>query len=289
MDLNTLVIFEKIAKTGGFSAAASELRISKASASQKIKQLEEDLGVRLFERSTRRVRLTHDGRLFEQNLAPLLENLREIQASARGAVSEPKGRIRMSSPFDVGLYLIRHVIPSFRTLYPEIQIEMDYSQRFVDFGSEDFDLAIRATRRRLADSDLIATPLSTTTLRLYRSRSFKNASIKAPKDLAGEHLLTLHGAVNSIRCKKNTCKLQPRSPLTVSDMLAVKEAVLSGLGIGLLPDFLVQEEFNLGLLEHVLPDWEGDQIQFYAIYPSRIFSPKRIKLFIDYLKDGFML
>jgi len=289
MDLNNFLVFDRVQRHQSFTLAAEELALSKGSISQKIKILEQTLDVRLFERSTRKVRLTFEGQLLAKQLGPILDNFRDISNQVRTTSALAKGRIKVSCPFDVGLHLIRHVIPDFHSAYPGVHVSFDFSQRLVDFNSEDFDLAIRAYQKKPKDSDLISVPLAKTTLRIYAAHASPESKFTRLSQLSPARVLTLHGDSHIVKNKNKSSILKPHAPMTLPDMLAVKQATLSEFGAGLLPDFLVEEECRIGILRHICRGWCGDTISFCATYPSRLFLPKRTRIFIDYLKGHFTL
>src|SRR5690606_13062426 len=152
MDINSLLIFQKVAKLGSFTAAAHQLGAPKSFVSQRVAKLEDDLGLRLLQRTTRRLNLTEEGMRILEMAADVSEHVAEIKAYADSSLQKPLGLLRVSAPHDFGIYVIREILPHFFEVYPEVQIEMDLTNRFVDLVEEGFDMALRASGTGMRDS-----------------------------------------------------------------------------------------------------------------------------------------
>ncbi|MFK7822660.1 MAG: LysR family transcriptional regulator [Oligoflexales bacterium] len=186
-----MIIIEKINKLGTFSAAAKALKMPKSNLSLKVKQLEGDLGQPLFSRSTRQVVITEFGRMILGEANQILEVKSRIETLAEEAIREPSGAMRITASYDVGLYLLRSIIPRFSEQYKKIQVEIDLSNARVDLLTEGYDLAIRASSARLADSSAIAIRLRSNSFRLYTHKESSFAKINSFAELDRVPLLSI--------------------------------------------------------------------------------------------------
>jgi DNA-binding transcriptional LysR family regulator len=287
MDLNSLIIFDKVSELESFTAAAKALRMPKSNVSLKIHQLEEDLGLRLFERSTRKVRITDYGQKIRVLTQTLIEGVKEISSLAEDAVADPKGIVRVSAPYDIGYFLLREVIPKFLSTHAHVSIELDLSNRYVDLIHEGFDLAIRASGRALEDSSLVATKLTSTRFGLYAAAKSKESRIKTVAQLAGVAFITYGGNKVALSNGRQQVEFKATQRIKVHDMLSVKNAVFGHLGLGFLPVILCAKECEEGSLVHVLPEWYGGESSFHAVYPTKRLLPLKTRVFLEFLQTGF--
>ena len=264
--------------------------MAKSNISLKINRLENDLGIRLFERTTRQIKLTQMGQSLTSLVDQILECEREINNLAEDKVTQPEGLIRISVPTDIGHYLTRYALPDFFQKNPLIKVDLDITNRFVDLVSEGFDLAIRAGG--LGDSSLISVKLCDTDLKLYASRGFikKNQAPKTVAQLDGHNVIAFpSNRKNQLTISKDgvPSKIKTSGNLGVNDMGAVKQAVLADYGIGILPQIICRDEVNKGEFVEIMENWVARQVQLQLIYPSRRLLPKRTKVFIAYLRQFF--
>lgn len=292
MDLNSLLIFGKVAELGSFTAAAEKLGAPKSFVSQRVAKLEDDLGLRLLQRTTRRINLTEEGQRILKMVGEVSEHVEEIRAFADRSAEKPHGLLRISAPHDLGIYVIRELLADFCKLYPEIEIEMDLTNRFVDLVEEGFDLALRASGAALRDSSLVATKLVHTALRFYCRFDYRNGRFpKTVEDLTDHDVVSFRRpnrrrkSVLDLVNGTKLMKIEVKGPLRTSDMLGCKHAVLAGLGIGLLPEFLVAPEVATGEMVSVLPDWGASPATLYAVHPSRRHVSAKARCFVQFLQD----
>ncbi len=287
MDLNSLIIFDKVAELSSFTAAAKALKIPKSNVSLKISQLEESLGLRLFERSTRKVRLTEHGEKIKSLTPSLLDSVHAIRAAAEDVHEEPRGKVRISAPYDLGALLVTHVVTPCLQRYPEVSIELDLSNRYVDLIHEGFDLAIRASMRALQDSTLVAVKLSVSRLRFFARPGTALAKIRRLEDLPPEQLITFGGTLARVQRGQEQVALKSHARLKVFDMLTAKQAVLAGIGVGFLPEFVCLKECQDGDLINILPEWSSEEGGFHAVYPTRRMLPPKTRVLIEVLREAF--
>jgi len=278
-------IFVRAAATGSLSAAGRELGLSAAVISRRLSKLEERLGVRLLQRTTRQVTLTEAGRAFYDQIVSALTLIEEAESTASGRASRTMGVLRVSAPT---AFSRLHLAPRLRPLLeenPGLTLSLELSDDYVDLIASGVDVAVRVMvpesssliARRLAPNRrlLCATPE-------YLERHGVPASIA---DLQHHRLLA---ASNQIRWRlqgpEGEVRLRPASVIETNSSEVVRELVVAGLGIGLRSTWDVSEELRDGRLKQVLPQYQGlSDVGIYAVYASRRFVPLKIRTFVDYL------
>lgn len=285
-----LTAFVRTADLGSFVAAGRVLGISPSAVGKAVTRLEQDLGVRLFQRSTRSIRLTEEGRAFHERCRRILDDLDDAEATLAGTMQAPRGRLRLSTPI-VSYHLLLPVLPEFARRYPDIELDLDFNDRIVDLIDEGVDVAIRSGD--LPDSRLRARTLRPFQMLLCAAPDYlaRHGVPKTPRQL-DEHCSIRFRYPNSgklqpwpLTLPEGEPDLRPRTAMTCNNMEAVRGAVLAGLGIGCMPDFLVSAPLKAGALRLVLPEWIDGPGQFHLIWPSnRHLSPK-VRVLVDYLSE----
>jgi len=286
--LSGIVSFVKTAEALSFVAAARALGVSASAVGKNVAKLEQTVGVRLFQRSTRRVHLTTEGELFYQRCRSILDDLQDAESMLSHAVEAPRGKLRVGVP-TIGYRFLLPVLPEFRRLYPEVELDVDFNDQLVDVIEDGFDVVIRSGN--LPDSKLMS----------RRIGSFRFVLCAAPAYLEGKGVPHIPSDLEQHDCLRyrflTTGKLmdwtmsadpvwsQLRLPsmLTFNNMEAVFTAAIDGHGIAYVPDFLAQKAVSEKLLQIVLDDYQLDRGQFWALWPSnRQLSPK-IRVFVDFI------
>jgi DNA-binding transcriptional LysR family regulator len=284
-------VFIAVAGDGSFAAAADRLELSRAVVSKHIKYLEERIGTRLLDRTTRRVALTELGSAFYERAQRALGELDEAMLEAGQSTVVPRGKIRITSALSFGLRHLSHAISEFLGRYPEVSIELELSDRFIDIGKEGFDLAIRIGT--LDQSTLIARKLATTRLVVCASPAYlkQRGAPKTPQQLREQNCLTYfynprpkiwvfkHGG------QEETVQVEGCVQVNNGDLL--QQLALDGHGIVLLPTFLVGADLKAGRLVHVLADYDAGELGIFAVYASRKFMPAKVRSFLDFLVERF--
>jgi DNA-binding transcriptional LysR family regulator len=288
--LGGLMIFVKAADLGSFVAAGRALEMTASAVGKSVARLEQELGVRLLQRTTRRVQLTDEGRLFHERCKQILQDLQDAQAMVSSAKAAPSGRLRISAPI-VGHHFLIPLLPGFLERYPEIEVDVVFSDRSLDLIDEGIDLAIRSGE--LSDSNLISRPLQNFRLLLCASPTYlkRCGTPQDPCDLA-QHAAIRFRHPNSgklldwpMRSEVTEAMSQPRTVLVCNNIEAVLSASLLGLGIACMPDFLVGDALAEGRLVSLLEGHLSGGGQFNALWPSnRHLSPK-VRVFIDHLGE----
>lgn len=286
--LTGLMAFVRTADLGSFVAAGRLLGLSPSAVGKAVTKLESQLGVRLFQRSTRSLRLTEEGRAFHERCRHILDDLDDAQETLLRTRETPRGRVRVSAPIIV-YHLLLSVLPEFLALYPEIELDLDFTDRIVELIDEGVDVAIRSGQ--LPDSRIMVRVLPPFQLLLCASPAYlaRQGTPTCPRDLSG-HVGIGFRYPNSGKLQDWPLILPPGEPevrvrhiLTCNNMEALRGAVLRGLGIGCMPDFLVAASLKTGELVPLLVDHLDAPSQFNLIWPSsRHLSPK-VRVFVDFI------
>jgi len=284
--LSSLEIFIKVLDTGSFTAAAQTLSVSKSHVSKQVRQLEDRLGVRLINRTTRRVSATDAGQAFYDRCARLIEELDEAERAVSQLNRTPAGTLRINVPVSFGIRHLGSVIGTFMAKHEHLQVELSMSDRVVNIVDEGFDLAIRIGN--LADSSLIARRLAPVSLLLCASPDYlsRRGRPTALADLK-EHdcLLYRYLSTGNTWCLGGeSIRVDGRLLSDNGDVLT--DAALAGVGIALLPDFLIAEHIRAGTLETVLPQNQSHSA-VWAVYPHSRHLSAKVRLFIDFLLEQF--
>lgn len=287
--LSDVEVYVKVVELGSFTRAAEALGISTSYASRRVKALEDRLGVRLLERTTRRVRLTDAGRTYHDRVSPLLDGLEEAAREAASLRAEPRGLLRIAAPLAFGVRYLPEPVALFMRSWPELEVEVSYDDRNVDLVAEGFDLAIRGGR--LSDESLIARRLVGFRGVVAASPAYleRRGRPERPEDLADHDCIVNTGLSTMPGWQFDTGRgLEPapvKGRYRADSGEAVVRAAELGLGISYEPTFITQAGLVEGRLEALMPDVQTYTGAFYALYPHRAHLPAKVRLFIDHLVD----
>ena len=289
MDLNHVSAFVRVVQDGSFTAAAKTLGLPKSSVSRSIAQLEQDLGVRMLHRTTRKLHLTDAGTAFHNRVARALADIDEATTAASDLQRELRGAIRISAPVDLGVWAVAPIIARFLRKHPTVNIEARLSSRIVDLVAENFDLAVRAGPVR--DDSLIARRAGTHDLALFASSRYvaRRGAPTTLEELEAHDCMALRTDMGTMAWKLTSLSsgeekiVHPSGTIAADDISFLKKAVLAGGGIALLPLFLVPREEQSGKLVRVLPEWRFTGSMLHVVYPSARYVPQRVVAFRDYL------
>lgn len=286
-NLGDLEIFIKVAVTGNMSAAARSLGISPAVVSKRIKRLEEQLGTRLLQRTTRQIGLTDAGRGFYDRIANVLTGIEEAEQFVSGKSTEIVGTLRISAPTSFGRMHIAPHLPTFMRAHPLLSIDLMLSDDFTDIIAEGYDVAIRISE--LKDSSLVARRLVQVRRILCASPSYieRFGIPEKIEDLANHHCLAPHnGEAWRLEGPNGPFVYRPAGRLKTNSSEVVREAVIAGLGIALRSTWDIGNELKEGRLVRVMPEYEGSRnVSVSAVYPSRRHLPPKVRVFIEYLAE----
>jgi len=291
-DLAHMVTFARVVKSGSFAAAARHLKVTSSVASKHVAKLEQALGVRLLNRSTRKLSLTETGAAYYEHCARIVEEV----ASSKRALAElqavPRGLLRVTAPVPFANTRLGPMLSSFLERYPEVQLDLDASNRIVDLAEEGFDVAIRVART--LPPNVVARPLRSLRMHLCASPQYlqREGIPQLPANLSSHNCLTfpskLNGGVWHFVRGSERVEIAVRGSLQSNMMEALHELVLAGTGVTLLPGFMAGKDIREGRLTPLLTEWEIEpRSNLYAVYlPTRYLAPK-VRVFVDFLVERF--
>ena len=289
--LKSMTIFVEVVNGEGFTAAAEKVGLSRAQVSKSVMQLEAHLGTRLLNRTTRRVSLTEIGRIYYERCIAILHDIDEVEGITSEQTTSPHGTLNLSAPTSFGILRLSEAIPQYIKLYPRVQISLKLADRFIDVVSEGLDLVLRIAE--LEDSSLIARKIAPCKRVFCASPDYlsQHGVPKVPQDLAIHHCLiysnelkpdnwVLHGPNGAESVKVD-------GPVCADNGDILKTAAISGLGITLLPTFIVGPDLSAGRLQQVLSDYCPPEISIYAVFPSRRYLSAKVRTFVDFISGYF--
>ncbi|MBF7997529.1 LysR substrate-binding domain-containing protein [Rahnella laticis] len=292
-DFNDLYYFACVVKQGGFSEASRLHGIPRSTLSRRLIVLEERLGVRLIQRSTRSFTVTETGWEYYRYCRAMIENAQAAQAVVNNVKVMPRGKIRISCPVLMLQHYVGEIICRFMKRYPEVSVEIKSTNRIVDVIEEGFDVALRVLPPPLENSDLIIKSLGLSTQLLVASPEFlkRNGVPDLPSELqkfaliGGRKRNHRYGEwqLHDSQAKVETVQFEPR--LATDDLHLAYLAAQEGLGIAVLPVTMVKDCLKSGRLITVLEEWQPVERIIHAIYPSRNGVLPSVKYFLDYLKQ----
>ncbi|WP_316189033.1 LysR family transcriptional regulator [Bradyrhizobium sp. SZCCHNS1054] len=287
--MDTLVsirVFCQVVELKSFAAAADRLGLSPAMASKHVMQLERRLSTRLLNRTSRRVGLTEAGMVYFEQVRQMLDSLDEVEAVVSRATVIPRGSLKLSAPVWFANPHFARALAEYRSLHPEVQLDIDLSGRLVNLIDEGFDLALRVTPS--LDEGLIARPLTKIIMQFVASPHYLESAgrPKAPADL-GHHafLKYAHYPVREITLPgpDGEVTLALKDVLLSGNETLLHHAAVAGMGVAVLPIWLIADDLAAGRLEPVLPEWTMIEAQLYAVYPSRKYLSAKVRTFIDFI------
>ncbi|MGG7576243.1 LysR family transcriptional regulator [Rhizobium sp. Nf11,1] len=285
--LDGIAAFLTVSTHLSFTKAAEELSMARATVGAQVRQLEDRLGIRLFQRSTRKIALTEAGAAYRQALSGILPQIREAERAAISFQKEAVGRLRVSAPPDLGHLVIVPAVSEFLKLNPAVSVELDLSHRPVNLVEDGFDLAIRG--RLEVDINLITRQLATSSIVISASPAYiaEHGVPMTPHDLAQHaclHFAELRwGRIWPFSRDGEEFRIPIVPRLELNHSLGLRDAAVLGLGIVLLPDFIVGEDLRQGRLVRLLPDWDISTIQLQAVYPANRHIAVKVRRFVSFL------
>ncbi|MEZ4294588.1 MAG: LysR family transcriptional regulator [Polyangiaceae bacterium] len=282
--LDDIAVFVKVIEEGSVSAAARRLGLPKSTVSRRLTQLEEVLGAQLVRRSGRGLSLTDVGRSFSDAATGLLADMEELVELAGGHAAAPRGRLRVSAPAD--LAALSEAWIGFAERYPEVELELSFSNRYVDVVSEGFDLALRGGRGE--DQSLVARSLGTYSLRAVASPEHVARAGKpsGPAEIKKHDCVLLHPFRQRTGTLPRGRSAGRGRHTVVSDLSAALLGAIRGLGIAILPAYVCDGAIAEGKLVPVLDEWNPLRVPIYAVYPERRFLSAAARVFLDHVSGA---
>jgi len=289
--LTSMRIFTQVAELGSFTAAAERSHLSKAMVTKHVTQLEAHLGVRLLNRTTRRLSLTEAGRAYVERCGRILADIDETEQAVSHLAVTPRGVLRANAPVSFGLLHLAPALADYLARYPAVTVELTLNDRLVDVVEEGYDLAIRIDR--FTDSSLVARRLAPARLVVCAAPAYfqRHGTPRQPADLAAHNCLNYSywslrdewrferaGQIETVRI---------RGSLQANNGDVLRAAALRGLGIILQPTFLVGEDIKTGHLQAILEDYRVPELTVAAVYPHRRYLSAKVRTFVDFLQTFF--
>ncbi|SON54596.1 D-malate degradation protein R [Hartmannibacter diazotrophicus] len=284
-DIADLEIFARVVTAGSMSAAGREMALSPAVVSKRIRRLEDRLGTRLLQRTTRQIALTEAGQGFYERIVAILASIEEAESYVSRRSALARGTLKVSAPTSFGRMHIAPYLGEFLDKNPDLGVNLVLSDDFVDVVGEGFDLAIRIAE--LADSSLVVRRLAPTHRILCASPKYleKHGMPQSIDDLA-EHvcLAAAHQDPWRLEGPGGPIAVRASGPVQTNSSEVVRELTLAGVGIALRSTWDIGPDLSAGKLKIVLPDYRASKhVGVYAVYPSRRFLAAKVRVFIDYL------
>jgi len=291
-DLNDLYYFAEVVDSGGFAAAGRALGIPKSKLSRRVAELEARLGVRLLQRTTRKLSLTRAGEIYHRHCVALREAAESANEAIATVQQAPRGLIRVACPITLAQSSVGDVVARFLASHPEVRIDMQVGNRVVDLVEEGIDVALRV-RPTLEDSgSLVVKQLGRSATLLVATPELlaRLGPPAAPLDLERLDSVAM-GAVDGrahwrlVGPRGEQFRLEHRPRYIADDLLTLRAAVLRGIGMGLLPDYLCRAPLSRGRLVEVLPGWAPPPGVVHAVFPSRRGLVPAVRAFLDFLGE----
>jgi len=291
-NLNDLMYFAHVVEHGGFSAAERVLGISKSRLSRRVAELETTLGVRLLQRSTRKLALTEAGERFFRHCQVMLSEAQAAMNAVQELRSAPRGTVRVSVPVTVSQTMLTYILPEFLLRYPEVRVSVRVTNRVIDLYEDSVDVALRVRSEPPDSANIVVRPLWRTQQMLVGAPSLlsQHAPPVSPADLArfdtldtpsgdGRHTFNLTAPDG----QRYVHEHEPR--LVTADLLTIREAVLDGVGIAALPQMMYGTALRAGQLSPVMPGWTLPTPQLFAVFVSRQGMVPAVRAFVDFLVE----
>lgn len=288
-----LQIFIEVIRQGSFAAVARDRNLDPSSVSRAISSLEEELGIRLFQRTTRQLSPTEAGTAYFERIEPLVEEMQQAIDITADISGQPKGTLRVTASVSFGLKCIVPLLHDFGVLYPDLTVDLLLTDATVDLFAERIDVAVRLGL--LADSTLIAQQLMRTHYSVCASPQYlkRCGQLERPGDIENHNCLLFPLAGFRTRWifrdrNGNEREISVRGRTIISNAIALQQCAIAGMGLALLPHWLIDEDLCDGKLVKVFPDYDVMATDFstaaWLVYPSRAYIPLKVRVFIDFLK-----
>ncbi len=284
--------FTQVVEEGGFAAAARKMQLSRSAVNKLVMNLENHLGVQLLYRTTRTVKPTDNGRAFYERCLDILSSLEEAEIAVSQQHREPKGRLRINAPMSFGISFLGAKIAEFMTRYTDIKIQLSLEDRFIDPISEGYDLVIRIGLP-LESSSLVAHPITVIPRVICAAPSYLKAKgiPKAPHEL--KHHSCLHYGYLATGSQWQLISQEQEERVSIDGVFCsnngdvLRDAAVKGLGIIMLPTFIVGHELERGGLQIILPNYQPPELTLWVIYPVNRHLSTKVQLFTQFLQECF--
>lgn len=287
--LQAMRTFTAVVEAGSFVGAMAGVGLSKPAVSRHIAELEQHLGSRLIQRTTRRLSLTREGQSYYQRCKEILSAVREAEAEVGASTFEVQGELRIGAPQTFGALHLAALWGRFAAQHPQVTLDLVLSDRIVDVVEEGYDLVVRIAR--LPDSSLISRPLTYTRMVLCSSPDYlaKRGAPNRPEDLARHDVISYSywssGNTWSFQGPGGEVAVSVRPRIQANNGDTCRAAALAHQGVVLLPDFLIYDDLRVGRLVELIPEFRAAELGVFAVYPTRKQLPLKVRRLVDFLVD----
>lgn len=290
IDLNDLRVFEKVAATSSFSVAGRALGLPKSTVSRNIARLEQQLGARLFQRTTRAVILTAAGEALQMRCIELMSRIDETVTYVESLAGEPRGVLRVSAGIGFGINVLSRHLPAFLARFPHVDVALDLTSRDLDLVAERVDVAIRMGP--LPDSALVATRLGNVRRCLAAAPDYLARHDKplTPADLSSHECIEMPRGDGRMRTwhfhrRGEMATVDVHNRVSVNDALTIHQLVRNGAGLGVLSTYLCVDDFTEGRLVQLLTDWDIAPVEVNLLFPSKRELSQTVRSFVDFMRE----
>jgi len=285
--LRAMGLFVRLADLGSFTKVADETNHSKSMISKEISRLEDYLGARLLQRSTRNLQLTQVGEGYLDRCRDILINLDDAETYVKDLQDKPTGKLKINAPMALGLTDLSEAFAAFMVEYPDIELDIHLGDEPIDLIEQGFDVGFRAAST-VFDSNYVGRPLTSFTYHVCASSDYlaKHPAIKKPSDL-DHHNCFFYSYFRNKNVWPLGDGITIQGNLKVNNTLFMLDVVKKGLGIGFMPDFICKDALDKGEVIEVLSDVEKPQLTLYVLYPARQFMPLKLQHCIEFLENWF--
>lgn len=288
--LSDIAVFAQVVESGSFTAAAERLSLSRSVVSKYVTRLEERLGARLLNRTTRTISLTEVGRTFYEGSQQGLKAIEEAESRVMHLQEKPRGTLRINSPMSFGVMHLAPAIPEFLSRYPELSVDIDFDDRKVDVIEGGFDVSLRISD--LADSSLVARRIGPCRHTVVASPAYleRHGTPKTPTDLLDHQIVSYQYQEDAFNWEfqnpdGKTVIVPIVSAIQMNNSLGMREAVLNGAGIMRTPTFIVGKDIQAGSLTPLLPGFQTLPLSIYILFPQRKHLSPKVRAFIDFMDE----
>lgn len=288
--LRDVAVFAQVVESGSFTAAAERLALSKSVVSKYVTRLEERLGARLLNRTTRRIALTEVGRTFYEHSLRGLREIEEAEAEVARLQNVPRGKLRINAPMSFGVLHLAPAIADLTRQYPDLAVDLHFDDRKLDLVEGGFDVAVRISD--LADSSLVARRLGPCRHTVVAAPDYlaRRGSPKTPEELAQHDIVTYQYQESArqwqfVDAEGRSIMVPVSGAIEMNNSLGMREAVLNGGGIMRTPTFVVGKDIQQGRLQPVLSQYRTLQLSIYAVYPQRRHLSPKVRAFIEFMAE----
>lgn len=289
--LKAMEMYVAVVEAGSLVAAAERLDTSNAAVSRHLSALEEHLGARLLNRTTRRLSMTDAGQEFHARAQQILADVTEAEAVTGAKAMNPTGLLRISAPMSFGISKLGLWLPGFLARYPGLRLDVDLSDRLVDLATDGIDVAVRIARTP-ASTNVVSRRIAPVGMKICAAPSYLDRMGRPgePADLANHETLSFSYLATGdswtlVHRDGDQANVRVRPHVHASNGDILRDLAVQGLGIILQPDFIVEKDIAAGRLVPILDGWSMPDFSLYAVYLSRKFLPAKVRVFIDYLVE----